>query len=151
MKQWFLSAVCSLIFISPALARLGDPIDTRARADVSGKMADLPTVPMNTVAFPNQNQPTSDLSRKRHRTRNLPMQSANTSTVSTPIVDTEIRSTPLSNFGPKRASASSQRARTETMPTETFAAGKAPINDRVIRANTPAGEAELVEQLKRRK
>jgi hypothetical protein len=48
------------------------------------------------------------------------------------------------NFGAKRAAVSDKRG-----PSGVVATGPAPITDRTIKATVPAGEAELVEQLRK--
>jgi hypothetical protein len=148
MKLLTISLVGSALIAGAAFAKLGEPINTGRIADVSGKRADLPMAEMNTIDLPGTTQPRSNITRQRYNTRVVPMNTVNQPTVSTPIVGTEIRPTPLANFGPKRPAVSDDRVPAETVTMETVATGKAPITNRVIRVNTPAGEAELVQELK---
>jgi hypothetical protein len=73
MKRWMLTTAMALVLASPCWARLGEPIDTKRIADVSGQRAALPTLELKTVEFPNLPQPNSNVTRQRRGTRTVPM------------------------------------------------------------------------------
>ena len=140
--RW-LGLVLGLAVALSARAQLLAPINPAKTAEVNGKVLDLQRVNANTIA-PAQ-YPTKEVAVTGQR-------------IATSIVDTALRpvqlldlglrptsTVPQQNFAAKRAAVSDQVLSFPMQPTPGAA-----ITNRVIDLRTPAGQAELREQLNAR-
>ena len=137
----------AILVAASASAQVLRPIDPNKSADVSGKAVDLPTVNFGNVSQPTRSQPVSPLSNqfregdgivetKSVETKDVEMSLLSHSTIPATIV-------PQQNFTAKRAPLASN-----VPPSERVKTPNAKINKREIRPFTPAGNDELVKQLR---
>jgi len=138
-----LLAIAVVVLSVPfAGAQLLKPIDQTKRADVNDKSVNPGEVPFNTLSQPTHGLTNSALSTGGLKfqdvdTKSVDLKSVEYSTVSTPVL-------PQANFTAKRIADKPSDASDKQLD---YAKRKAPINDRQIRAFTPAGEEELKKQL----
>ncbi len=142
-----------LLLTLPVRAELAGRITGNEQADVNGKVIDSRELKLNII--PQRTYETtgrSALSDIQYRTTTAP-----TGTVNLEEKDNEIlrRSRgsrvviPQQNFTAKHARGLDKEIPTKEIARKDVPTDKAAIKDRTIPATTPAGEAELVEQLKK--
>jgi hypothetical protein len=143
-RQFFIGALSAGILAS-AVADVFTPIDARKQADVNGKTVEMPAVNFPTVPQPVRRQPLAPVSGRLA----TPAGTIETKSVEMPVVQfstVETKTISHSNFRPKRAQREDATIDAPTVTTPVVGTSRAPVTDRVIRANTPAGEQELKDQ-----
>jgi len=137
----------TILVAASASAQVLRQIDPSKNADASGKTVDLPTVNFDTVSQPTRAQLVSPLSgQMRDRAGTVETKRVETKGVETSLLShSTIPSTivPQQNFSAKRAALASN-----VPPAERVKTPGAKINKREIRPFTPAGNDELVKQLR---
>ena len=123
--------------IIPMRAGPLDRIDSNRRADVGDKMIDMSTVHFDSLSQPTRTMPVAPVSSKTaDRNQTVEMKHVDFDTLSFATIPRE--TAPQQNFQAKRAA---------SVDTPTVPIGNAPINQRVIRPLTPAGEKDLKDQI----
>ena len=133
---WLLGVTVALA----APAQLLSPLDPSKQADVNGKVLDLQRAKVNTIAP--ALYPTKEAAVTGQR---VTTSTVSTTVRSTQMLDFSLRPTttvPQQNFAAKRAAVSDEVL---TLPMQSTPG--AAITNRVIDLRTPAGQAELREQL----
>jgi hypothetical protein len=140
---WLLPAVLAVSLSPLARAQLAKPIDPTKKADVGGKSVNPGEVRFNTLSQPTRDLPNSaltkgDLKFQDVDTKGVELNSLQFSSVATSVI-------PKANFTAKRIA---DKTSDESDKRLDHVKKKAPINERQIRAFTPAGEEELKKQFK---
>jgi hypothetical protein len=140
-----------LLTLTAAVARaeLLRPINSRQKADVNGRVIETKELRPGLVPGRAYSTTRSPLSDKVVTSTTVPIVNvAPAATIERRTLRQEqrhYRTVPQQNFTTRRAAQADKPRQAD----KTFVTGSAPVKDRVIHATTPAGEAELVEQLKK--